>query len=493
MRRATAIAGLLIVAALAAVLAAAGDGDGRARVAAEFDNAQFLVPGEDVKLGGVVVGDIESVSLSDDMRARVVLRIDPAFAPFRADARCSIEPQSLIGERFVQCSPGTPAAGTLAERDGLPTVPVERTSAPVDIDLVLATFRGSRGDRLRLLLNELGAGLAGRADDLNGVIRRANPALRQTRDVLEVINGQRARIAPLIEDAERTIAQLDAGRRDVRGFVSSARRTTEVVASRQADLRRGLQGLPPLLAAWRPALTRFAQATQDLDPVLADVEAAAPALTRAARGIPPLAREAGPALDDVARAARAGVPAIRDSRPVVRRLRTFAARARPVSAMLRELSVSLRDRGALDGALEFLFNATGVVARFDAAGHIAVAEAIVNDCAVYVSVPSANPDCDGHFGDDDGRVRAKARTRMRGRRRAPRRPPSASRPTPATPAPDRAPGEEGAPPLLPDLGLPSLPPITLPGLPPITLPKGDGQRRPHAEALLDYLLGGDGR
>src|ERR1044071_9247867 len=74
-----------------AALGAGGDGDGKGKylVRATFDNASFIIPGEDVKVAGVVVGSIDDLDVDDQNRAVVVLRIDdPAFRPFRQDATC---------------------------------------------------------------------------------------------------------------------------------------------------------------------------------------------------------------------------------------------------------------------------------------------------------------------------------------------------------------------------------------------------------------------
>src|SRR5690606_10252704 len=99
----------VLLAGAAAVLAAgAGGEEGRYRVAAIFDNAGFLIPGQDVKIAGARVGHVVDVSLTADRKARVEMAVDPRFAPFRDDADCTIQPQSLVGEKFVQCTPGTP-------------------------------------------------------------------------------------------------------------------------------------------------------------------------------------------------------------------------------------------------------------------------------------------------------------------------------------------------------------------------------------------------
>ena len=82
-----------------------GDG-GTYKVRAIFDNAGFVIPGEDVKVAGVKVGRIDSLDVTPDFKAVVVLDIeDPAYQDFRRDASCQVRPQSLIGEKFVECTP----------------------------------------------------------------------------------------------------------------------------------------------------------------------------------------------------------------------------------------------------------------------------------------------------------------------------------------------------------------------------------------------------
>src|SRR5438093_1499275 len=105
--------------------------------------------------------------LTGDRKARVEMEISGHFAPFRSDADCILRPQSLIGEKFVQCHPGTPRGRPLVAQGGhAPTVPLARTHSPVDLDLIFAALRRPYRERLTILVNELGTGLAGRPKDL---------------------------------------------------------------------------------------------------------------------------------------------------------------------------------------------------------------------------------------------------------------------------------------------------------------------------------------
>ncbi|MCV4566960.1 hypothetical protein OFB72_30850, partial [Escherichia coli] len=80
------------------------------------------------------------------------LRIDDAgFRDFRRDAECSIRPQSIIGERFVECTPTQPCTTGSAPPPALRTatfdgqrqhlLPVANTVSPVYLDLVAGMMR----------------------------------------------------------------------------------------------------------------------------------------------------------------------------------------------------------------------------------------------------------------------------------------------------------------------------------------------------------------
>ena len=194
------------MAALVAVVllaTSAGGSNGSYTIRAIFDDAGNLVSGENVKIDGVKVGTVGSVTPTPQAQAAVVLKIEnPGFQDFRADASCTIEPEALLGEKFVNCLPtqpraeGTPLPPPLhkipsgQEGAGEVLLPVANTSSPVDVDLLDDINRLPVRERFTIIINELGAGLAGRGSDLNVVVKRADPALREFDKVLAILAGE---------------------------------------------------------------------------------------------------------------------------------------------------------------------------------------------------------------------------------------------------------------------------------------------------------------
>src|SRR4051794_23317139 len=273
------IAGLLaaLAAAGAVMMAASPGGGGKTyRVDALFDNAGFLIPGQDVKVAGAKVGKVTGVHVTRERKARVEMEIEAGFAPFRSDADCIIRPQSLIGEKFVDCSPGSVKGRPLAAREGhAPTVPVANTHSPVDLDLVFDTLRMPVRQRLALVVNELGTGLAGRPRELNEAILRANPALQQSRRVLAILDADRARLGRLIDGSDRVISALTSRSEDIRGFIDRADQVAQTVAGRDGDLGTAIDRLPPMLAQLQPAAAELAGLEREGRPLVSSVRPAA--------------------------------------------------------------------------------------------------------------------------------------------------------------------------------------------------------------------------
>src|SRR3954468_22383114 len=172
---------------LALGLGAKTDGGSGYQVRAIFDNAAYAVPGEEVRIAGERVGKIDTLDVAYERKAAVTFTIDTAgFSPFHKDAHCTIRPQSLIGEKYVECTPGStrsPLLDTIPDGQpdaGKALLPLAQTSSPVDIDLIGNINRLPYRQRFAIIINEFGTALAGRGDDLNQAIHRANPALRET-------------------------------------------------------------------------------------------------------------------------------------------------------------------------------------------------------------------------------------------------------------------------------------------------------------------------
>jgi len=372
-------------------LTSAGQGTSTYEVAAEFDSAKGMVPGQLVKIAGTRVGKVEGVHLTPNRRARIRFTVDRRFAPFHADARCRILPEGLISENYIDCEPGAAAGEPLRVRDGIPTVPVTQTTTPVALQDVINIFSLPVDKRIQALAVELGLGTSGRGADVNAVLRRANPTLLNVRGLLDVVGRQRDELADAVRQTDGVLAAVAADDRSVDRFVSRAAAVTEVTARRAQPLQATVARLPALLRTAQTSLRRLDTATEAGAPLLDALRAAAPEAERLTTELPAFTTQASRALTALTPALRSGRVALRRARPAVRDLRTTMGTVEPAAAQLSRFMTSTRDTGGWDSFLGVLYTLANLSAAFDQTSHIITFFANVSGtCVADPTVPGCD-------------------------------------------------------------------------------------------------------
>jgi virulence factor Mce-like protein len=419
-KRVAAIVLLLgLVCGAAVSVGARGDEDtGEKTYRLLFDNAFGLTEGGDFKVAGVRAGETSTFKVRPvdgrplaEVEAKVT---EPGLADLRRDARCEIRPQSLIGEYFVDCQPGT--SGERLPDGG--RVPVEQTSSTIAIDLVNDILRRPYQDRLRLIVGELGAGLAGRPGDLNAVLRRAHPALRETSETLRILGRQTDTIEKFIGDANTVVGALEDRKRDVSRFVREAGETAEISASRREQLGESFRRLPAFLTELEPYMGRLGDLTEAQTPVLRDLQSASGELDTFLTRLRPFTAEGLPAFKALGEASVVGRRAVRKTDEELVELRRLAKDAPGFAKPLRQLLQTIDDRKravepdrraaasgppagdkthttsgragftGMEAIWNFFYWQTLSTNALDDVGHVLRLTALVNECSPYEVKPS---------------------------------------------------------------------------------------------------------
>ena len=400
-RSAATLIGVAAVVLVALLAISAGKSKGTYQVRAIFDDAGNIIPGENVKIDGVKVGTVGTVEPTPQAKAAVVLRIDnKGFANFRADASCTIRPQALIGEKFVDCLPtqprveGTPLPPALSkipsghEGSGQYLLPVTNNHSPIDVDLLGDINRLPVRQRFTIILNELGAGLAGRGSDLREVIQRANPALQELDRVLAILAGENKVLAKLAVDSDIALKPFAAVRQQFADFIAHSNTVAQASARHLTALERNLIDFPPFLKQLGPAMERIGRFADQTIPVARNLKAAAPGINEAFTHLAPFSESSIAFFKSLGSTAAVSGPALASLRPLLGRLRALGTQANPFASHAAELLTSLRDTGGLERLMDFIFLGADASNGYDALGHFLRAEALAAACVTYTVTPA---------------------------------------------------------------------------------------------------------
>jgi ABC-type transporter Mla subunit MlaD len=408
---AAAIAGGLCVAAaiLAVLLAtAAGGSGGGYTVRAIFDDSGNIVTSEDVKIDGVKVGAVGAVTPTPNGRAAVTLKIEnPGFENFRTDASCTIEPQALIGEKYVNCLPtqaraeGAPLPPSLrqipAGREGAGEylLPVTNTSSPVGVDLLSDIGHLPENQRLTIIINELGTGLAGRGSDLNAVLHRSNPALRELEKVLGILASENKVLGNLAEEGSRALVPIARERHAVSQFFAQSNTIAEANERHKAELATNLHELPTFLRVLRPYIKHLEAFAEQSTPTFTDLGMAAPGLNRMIQNTGPFFTSTTQFFKSLGSSSKTISKALVGTQPLLTRIESLGSESKPFAKSFSELFSSLRSTGGLERLLDFVFMGSGSVNGYDSLGHFARAVAVAKTCVGYKV--ALVPECRSNF------------------------------------------------------------------------------------------------
>jgi ABC-type transporter Mla subunit MlaD len=407
------LAAAVVAAVVVVVLLVSGGGGSSSGylVRAIFDNGGFMVNGEQVRVAGANVGEIEEVNVTmpgetvayrhgkpvkKAGKAIIVMNItDPGFQDFRSDASCLIRPQSLIGEKFVDCrttlprAPGSKPPPPLKQvPEGQPgagqyLLPLGNNGTSVDPDLINDIQTLPYAQRFRLILNELGAGLAGRGEDIEVLVKRANPVLRDVDRFFGVLSAQRKQLAQLASNSEEILGPLSRERAHLAGFFTNAGAAAEASSEKGPELEEALQKFPTFLREFRKTMVSLKTFSDAGTPLFEDFGTAAPSLTDATRTLTPFSEALTVSLKSLGKAGEASGPNFAKAEPVVQQAAVLAKSGVVPTGELAKLLVNLKKTGGWDGLTELIYNNTAALNGFDQYGHFGRTRVTLSTCLEY--------------------------------------------------------------------------------------------------------------
>jgi virulence factor Mce-like protein len=303
------------------------------RVHVDFPEATQLAQEADVRISGVPVGKVVALA-QRGQRTDATLQLNSKYAPLPRDARAILRTKTLLGETYVELSPGSRGRPKIPEGGRLPDAQVQPTT---ELDEVIRAFTPATRHDLKRFVIGTAASLQGRDQDLNDVVGNAGPLLRDSGSLLTILDSQKGALRKLVRDTGVTFDALGRNQAAVRTLVTAGDRLFATTAARDADLQRTLKLLPTFLDEVRPTLNVARATAADAAPVVHSLAPAAPLLAPVLRdtiGLTPdlraLLRETSPLVS----AARNGLPAatrtVRAAPALVDQLEPLARDLRPV-------------------------------------------------------------------------------------------------------------------------------------------------------------------
>lgn len=231
----------VVLALLAAVALVVNNGDGKRYITIDFEQTNSVYKGSDVKILGVPVGQVESLTPRGDVvRAKVSYKGDVRLPN---DVKAVVVSPSIVGDRFIQLAPAYDGGAALKDHAFLP---VERTAVPVELDQIyqslddLSVALGPEGANKEGSLSKL---IDGTAAQLDGQGQQLNETIHNFGKLSTTLSNNKEELFGSLREVEEFVKLLKSNDSAVRSFNDSTARVSTVLAGEREDLEETLRQL----------------------------------------------------------------------------------------------------------------------------------------------------------------------------------------------------------------------------------------------------------
>jgi virulence factor Mce-like protein len=247
------------------------------RVHVPVTEATQLAVESDVRISGVSVGKVKQIELGDTGSfADATIELDAKYAPIPADTRAILRQKTLLGETYVELTPGSQDGPTLPEDGALPEAQV---SDAVQLDEIFRTFDPETRAAFQSWMQNAAVAFRGRGVDLNAALGNLTPFAERADDLLRVLDGQSLAVQQLIRDGGTTFDALSERPEALQGLITNSEEVFSTTAARDAELADLFRVLPTFLDESKLTLERLDRFAADTDPLVTQLRPAAKELS----------------------------------------------------------------------------------------------------------------------------------------------------------------------------------------------------------------------
>ena len=275
-----------------------------------FKEAGQLAQEADVRISGVRVGTVKKIeAIPYTGRSNVTVQMQPEYSPIPTDSRAMLRSKTLLGETYLELTPGNPDGPFLAD-DG--TLPRGNIKPSVELDEIIQAFDPATRAAFQVWQQQQAIAGLGRGRDINDAFAEFSPLEQEVTTLGETLNRNAPQLSRLFSSTGTVFASLSARDTQLRSLIENSNTVFSTTAERNQQLAETFVALPAFQRESRLTLARLVRFADDTNPVVTQLQPVAlqldptmKQLNRFAPQLDSLFIGLGPAI----KAAKTGLPA----------------------------------------------------------------------------------------------------------------------------------------------------------------------------------------
>jgi phospholipid/cholesterol/gamma-HCH transport system substrate-binding protein len=282
------------------------------QITVPFTEASQLAEQSDVRISGVDVGKVENIELGPGGKEAVaLLNIDDKYAPLPRSTRAMLRTKTLLGETYVELTPGSKDEPPLPDNG---TLPAAQVAESVQLDEIFQAFDPKTRAAFQSWMQEAAVAIEGQGQNLSYAIGNFEPTFTEYENLFRVLNSQKLAVSKLFSNGAKTFEALRGREGQLADLIRSSNELFKTTASRNQDIEALFRAFPTFQDESRITVDRLQGFATNADPLSRQLIPVAEELSPTLIKISELAPEAQKlfeALPAVEREAPTGFPALR--------------------------------------------------------------------------------------------------------------------------------------------------------------------------------------
>jgi phospholipid/cholesterol/gamma-HCH transport system substrate-binding protein len=302
-----------------------------------FPEATQLATQADVRMAGVSVGKVVSKDIGKGPRVNrtvATIQLDQNVAPLHANAKAILRQKTLLGETYIELTPGTNNAPRIRENGWLAD---GRVHPSVQLDEIFQALDPVTRKAFQAWQQDLAVGVKGRGTDFNDALGNLPHFVASAADVLDVLDAQSAAVRRLVRNTGVTFGAINQNQRQLHNLIVNTEDTFGALASQNEALAQTIKIFPTFLDESKKTFAKLETFSKNTDPLIQELRPAIrdlrPAL-KATKQLAPDLRETFVKLDPLITASKTGLPALRDTlnatTPLLGQIQPFLENLNPI-------------------------------------------------------------------------------------------------------------------------------------------------------------------
>jgi virulence factor Mce-like protein len=242
-----------------------------------FDEATTLAEQSDVRISGVNVGKVQSIALAPNgKQALATVDIDNKYAPLPESTRALLRTKTLLGETYIELTPGARDGPQIADGG---TLPEANLTQSVQLDEIFRTFDPKTRAAFQAWMQEAAVAINGQGQSLSYAIGQLEPTFNEFDKLFRTLDTQRVAIGQLFRNGATTFRALRGREGELASLIKSSNAVFQTTAARDQDIEALFRAFPTFLDESKLTLERLKTFSLNTDPLMRQLVPAAEQLS----------------------------------------------------------------------------------------------------------------------------------------------------------------------------------------------------------------------